>query len=195
LVDAWRGAYAQSMDQVRKNPERGFVILDTLQRQSVEPLAAKLGITGLSSDDFDYLTRGWHRLDPWPDSVAGLTRLKTKYIISPFSNGNVALLTNLAKYAGLPWDLVLGADLFGQYKPDPETYLGAARILTLAPSELMLVAAHNYDLAAAQALGLKTCFIPRITEYGPFQKQDFAPEGAWDIVARDICDLASQLGC
>jgi 2-haloacid dehalogenase len=195
LVDGWRGAYMPSMDEVRKHPERGFVILDDLQRQSIEPLTAKLGITGLTSADFDYLTRGWHSLNPWPDSVGGLTRLKTKFIISPLSNGNVALLTNLAKYAGLPWDLVLSAEIFRHYKPDPEAYLGAAKILGLAPEQVMMVAAHNNDLAAAQALGLKTACVPRITEYGPHQNRDFKAEGKWDFVVRDFNDLADNLGC
>lgn len=195
LVDAWRGAYRPSMDEVRKHPERGFVILDTLQRQSIEPLAARLGITGLTAADFDYLTSGWHRLDPWPDSVPGLTRLKTKFMISPLSNGNVGLLANMAKRAGLPWDLVLSAEVFGHYKPDREAYVGAARILGLQPSEVMMVAAHNDDLAAAQSFGLKTAFIPRPTEYGPHQKKDFAPDGKWDYVAKGIDDLATQLGC
>lgn len=195
LVDAWRGAYMPSMDEVRKHPERGFVILDTLQRQSIEPLAAKLGIKGLSSADYDYLTRGWHALDPWPDSVAGLTRLKKKFIIGPLSNGNVALLTNMAKRAGLPWDLVLSAEIFGHYKPDKESYLGAASILGLAPDEVMLVAAHNNDLAAAQSFGLKTAFVPRVTEYGPLQNRDFGPEGKWDYVAGDFNDLADKLKC
>jgi 2-haloacid dehalogenase len=133
LVDGWRAAYMPSMDEVRRRPESDFVILDELQRQSIEPLAAKLGIAGLTSEDFDYLTKGWHRLNPWPDSVSGLTRLKTKFIISPLSNGNVALLTNMAKYAGLPWDLVLSAEVFRHYKPDAETYLGAAKILASPP--------------------------------------------------------------
>jgi 2-haloacid dehalogenase len=126
LVDGWRAVYAASMDDVRKHPERGYVILDTLHRRSLEKLVEQLSITGLTDDDLHYLTMGWHRLHPWPDSVAGLTRLKTKFIISPLSNGNVALLTNMAKFAGLPWDLVLSAELFEHYKPDPETYLGAA---------------------------------------------------------------------
>lgn len=195
LVDAWRGAYMPSMDEVRKHPERGFVILDTLQRQSVEPLAAKLGITGLTSDDFDYLTRGWHSLNPWPDSVSGLTRLKTKFIIGPLSNGNVALLTNMAKHAGLPWDLVLSAEVFGHYKPDREAYLGAAKILGLKPEQVMLVAAHNSDLAAAKSFGLKTAFVPRPTEYGPLQNRDFGPEGEWNFVVKDFNDLADKLGC
>ncbi len=195
LVDSWRGAYRPSMEEVRKHPERGFVILDTLQRQSIEPLAARLGITGLTAADFDYLTSGWHRLDPWPDSVPGLTRLKTKFMISPLSNGNVGLLANMAKRAGLPWDLVLSAEVFGHYKPDREVYVGAARILGLDPSEVMMVAAHNDDLAAAQSFGLRTAFIPRPTEYGPHQKKDFSPTGTWDYVAKGIDDLAGQLGC
>lgn len=195
LVDGWRAAYMPSMDEVRKHPERGFVILDDLQRQSIEPLAAKLGITGLTSADFDYLTRGWHSLNPWPDSVGGLTRLKRKFIIGPLSNGNVALLTNMAKHAGLPWDLVLSAEVFGHYKPDREAYLGAAKILGLAPEQVMLVAAHNNDLEAAQSFGLKTAFVPRVTEYGPLQNRDFKADGNWDYVVKDFNDLADKLGC
>ena len=114
------------MDEVRKHPERGYIILDKLHRQSLEKLVAQFSIGGLNEADLHYLTMGWHRLNPWPDSVSGLTRLKTKYIIGPLSNGNVALLTNMAKHAGLPWDLILSAELFEHYKPDPETYLGAA---------------------------------------------------------------------
>ena len=195
LVDGWRAAYMPSMDDVRKKPESDFVILDDLQRQSIEPLAAKLGITGLTSADFDYLTKGWHSLNPWPDSVSGLTRLKTKFIISPLSNGNVALLTNMAKYAGLPWDLVLSAEIFRHYKPDAETYLGAAKILGLAPGQVMMVAAHNNDLAAAQSFGLKTAFVPRVTEYGPHQNRDFKADGNWDFVVKNFNDLADKLGC
>lgn len=195
LVDGWRGAYKPSMDAVRSHPERGFLTLDDLQRQSVEPLAAKLGITGLTAADYDHLTLGWHRLRPWPDSVPGLSRLKTTYIIAPLSNGNVALLTNLAKHAGLPWDLILSAELFRHYKPDRQVYLGAARLLGLRPQQVMLVAAHNYDLAAARACGLKTAFVPRVTEYGPHQKEDFKAESDWDLVVTDLNDLADRLGC
>jgi 2-haloacid dehalogenase len=195
LVDAWRGIYAASMDEVRKHPERGYVILDVLHRQSLEKLVAQFAISGLSNADLHYLTTGWHRLDPWPDSVSGLTRLKTKFIISPLSNGNVALLTNMAKHAHLPWDLVLSAELFEHYKPDPETYLGAARLLGLQPGQVMMVAAHNGDLAAANRLGLKTAFVARPTEYGPLQSKDFKAEGDWDIVAADFNHLAQQMGC
>ena len=195
LVDGWRGLYMGSMDEVRRHPERGYVILDVLHRRSLETLVAQLGIAGLTEADLDYLTKGWHRLHPWRDSVAGLTRLKSKYIISPLSNGNVALLTNMAKFAGLPWDLVMSAELFAHYKPDPETYLGAARLLGLTPGEVMMVAAHNNDLEAAQKNGLKTAFVARPTEYGPLQKRDFEATGAWDIVATDFAGIADRLGC
>ncbi|WP_315703777.1 MULTISPECIES: haloacid dehalogenase type II [unclassified Bradyrhizobium] len=195
LVDGWRGLYVGSMDEVRRHPERGYVILDVLHRRSLEQLVAQLGIVGLTDADLDYLTRGWHRLHPWSDSVAGLTRLKRKFIIAPLSNGNVALLTNMAKFAGLPWDLIMSAELFAHYKPDPETYLGAARLLGLAPGEVMIVAAHNNDLQAAQRYGLKTAFVARPTEYGPLQSRDFEATGTWDIVAKDFGQLADSLGC
>jgi len=195
LVDAWRGAYVPSMDDVRKHPERGYKNLDALHRASLERLVRELKIEGLDADDLAYLTTGWHRLSPWPDSVEGLTRLKRKFIISPLSNGNVALLTNMAKAAGLPWDLILSAEIFQHYKPDRETYLGAAGLLGLAPEEVMLVAAHNSDLAAAQRFGLATCFVPRPTEYGPLQSRDLAAEGDWTLVIRDLNDLADRLGC
>lgn len=195
LVDGWRAVYAASMDEVRKNPQNGYIILDVLHRRSLERLVAQFNIQGLTEADLHYLTLGWHRLHSWPDTNAGLSRLKKKYIISPLSNGNVALLTNMAKYAGLPWDLVLSAEVFRHYKPDAETYLGAAKILGLAPGQVMMVAAHNNDLAAAQALGLKTAFVPRVTEYGPHQNRDFKADGNWDYVVADFNDLASKLGC
>ena len=195
LVDGWRGAYVASMDEVRKHPERGYVILDVLHRRSLEKLVAQLSISGLDDADLHYLTMGWHRLHPWPDSVGGLTRLKSKYIISPLSNGNVALLTEMAKFGGLPWDLVMSAELFKHYKPDPETYLGAAGLLCLPPEQVMMVAAHNNDLKAAQKHGLKTAFVARPTEYGPLQTRDFEADGDWDIVAGDFGEVATRMGC
>jgi 2-haloacid dehalogenase len=195
LVDGWRAVYAASMDEVRKHPERGYVILDTLHRRSLEKLVEQLSISGLDDADLHYLTMGWHRLHAWPDSVDGLTRLKARYIIGTLSNGNVALLTEMAKFARLPWDVILSAELFEHYKPDPETYLGAARLLCLTPEQVMMVAAHNHDLKAAQKLGLKTAFVARPTEYGPLQKYDFEAKGDWDVVAKDFGDLATRLGC
>jgi 2-haloacid dehalogenase len=200
LVDAWRQAYIPSMDAVRKKGESEFLILDELHRSSLDRLVQEFGVTGpggrpLDDDELRYINLGWHRLAPWPDSVAGLTRLKGRYVIGPLSNGNVALLTNMAKHAGLPWDLVLSAELFRHYKPDPETYLGSARLLGLEPGQVMMVAAHNGDLAAAQRYGLQTAFVPRITEYGPLQSRDFKAEGDWTVVADDFGALASAMGC
>ena len=194
LVDAWRGAYAPSMDRVRRG-ELAWTKLDDLHRASLDALVARFGIVGLSEANLAWMNLGWHRLHPWADTVAGLTRLKTKFVIGPLSNGNCSLLVDLAKFAGLPWDVICSSDVFGHYKPDPETYLGAARLLSLEPGELMLAAAHNGDLAAARKLGLQTAFFARPTEYGPEQAKDRRAEGDWTIVARDIEDLAEWLGC
>ena len=194
MVDAWRANYAPSMDRVRKG-EQPWTKLDDLHRATLDQLVVQFGVPGLSEADLDHLNRGWHRLKPWPDAVPGLTRLKARHIIAPMSNGNVSLLLNMAKHAGIPWDMICAAELFRHYKPDPETYLGAAAILGLAPGEVMMAAAHNGDLAAARKCGLKTAFFPRPTEYGPHQKRDFAADQAWDVVAADIEDLATRMGC
>lgn len=193
LVDAWRAAYRPSMDRVRKG-ELPWTRLDDLHRASLDKLIVDFGVTGLSEADKEHINRGWHRLHPWPDSVPGLLRLKTKFIIGPLSNGNVSLLLNMAKHAGIPWDMIFGSDLFGHFKPDPETYLGVARLLGLPPGQVMMAAAHNSDLAAAKACGLMTAFFPRPGEYGPLQKLDYAADGTWDHVATNIEDLATQLG-
>jgi 2-haloacid dehalogenase len=167
LVDAWRGAYAPSMNRVRRG-ELPWTNLDALQRDSLAELGPAYGLPAdLPEADGIHILRGWHRLKPWPDAVPGLNRLKTRHIIAPLSNGNVALLVSLAKSAGLPWDMVFATELFRHYKPDPETYLGAVALLGLAPGEVMMAAAHNYDLHAARTLGLQTAFFPRPTEYGP----------------------------
>ena len=194
LVDGWRGVYMASMDEVRKHPEHGYKILDTLHRQSLEKLVAQFSIQGLSDADLHYLTMGWHRLHPWPDSVPGLTRLKTKYIISPLSNGNVALLTNMAKHAALPWDCILSAELFHHYKPDPQTYLGAAEMLDVTPAQTMMVAAHEDDLIAAREAGLSTAFVRRPREFGTRPGYDLPRDRSFDYVADNFEDLASQLG-
>ena len=193
LVDAWRRAYHPSMDRVRKG-EQKWTILDDLHRSSLDRLVDEFGIEGLSEDDLRHMNLGWHRLNPWPDSVPGLARLKRRFIIGPLSNGNVALLTNMAKHAGLPWDVIFGSDLFGHYKPDPETYLGVARLLGLEPAQVMMAAAHNSDLGHARQVGLMTAFFPRPSEYGSHQTRDFTAEQDWDVVAADIEDLAGKLG-
>jgi 2-haloacid dehalogenase len=193
LIDAWRAAYRPSMDRVRKR-ELPWTRLDGLHRASLDRLVAEFGIKGLTEQDLVHINLGWHRLKGWPDSVPGLTRLKKRFIIGPLSNGNVALLLNMAKHAGLPWDMIFGADLFGHYKPDPETYLGVAKMLDLEPGQVMMAAAHNGDLGNARKCGLMTAFFPRPNEYGPRQERDYAAEQEWDIVAKDIEDLAAQLG-
>jgi 2-haloacid dehalogenase len=193
LVDDWRAAYQPSMDTVRRG-ERPFVTLDVLHRESLDRLLRQHGLGRLEENDRRWLSDGWHRLDPWPDVVRGLTRLKRKYVIATLSNGGVGLLVDMAKYGGLPWDAIFSADLFQRFKPDPATYVGSAELLRRAPAAVMLVAAHNYDLIAARSFGLRTAFIPRTKEYGPRQVKDFAPEDKWNVVASDFEDLASQLG-
>ena len=193
LTDAWRASYHPSMDRVRKG-ELPWTRLDDLHRTSLDHLVADFGIKGLTEDDLVHINLGWHRLHAWPDSVPGLTRLKSRFIIGPLSNGNVALLLNMAKFAGIPWDMIFGSDLFGHFKPDPETYLGVARMLNLRPDQVMMAAAHNGDLGAARGCGLMTAFFPRPDEYGPHQKRDYAADQDWDIVATDIQDMATKLG-
>jgi 2-haloacid dehalogenase len=192
LTDEWRAAYYPSMERVRRG-EQPWTTLDTLHRQSLEKLVNDLGIEGIGVDDLDELTGSWHRLHAWRDVLGGMRRLAQRYILGPLSNANVALLVRMGKFAGLPWDVIFGADLWHRYKPDPEAYQGACRLLDLHPSEVMLVAAHNYDLRAAQAQGLCTAFIPRPTEYGPRQSKDFEAEEAWTVIASDLQDLARLL--
>jgi 2-haloacid dehalogenase len=194
FADAWRGLYQPMMNRVR-NGEIGWTKLDDLHRMALDQLLKEFGIHGLAEADIDHLNRAWHRLDPWPDAVAGLTRLKKKYVLTTLSNGNVALMVNMARRAGLPWDAILGAEPTRHYKPHRQAYLGTAEYLGVRPEELMLVAAHNGDLRAASGFGLATAFVPRPTEYGPGQTKDLAPDGSWDVVARDFLDLADRLGC
>jgi 2-haloacid dehalogenase len=194
LTDDWRGLYQPSMDDVRTG-RRPWAILDTLHRESLLQLLDRAGIAGLAPHEIDHLVTIWHRLKPWPDTVEGLTRLKRRYIIGPLSNGNVGLLTRLAKFAGLPWDVILGAEVARAYKPLPEAYLRAAEFLNLAPHEVMLVAAHNSDLAAAAAVGYRTAFVARPTEYGPRQVVDFHADRAWDVVTTSFHGVADAMGC
>ena len=191
FADQWRAGYVPSMDKVRRG-EIPWTNLDQLHRARLEELMAEFHLD-LSEAQKDHWNRVWHRLNPWPDSVAGLSVLRQKYIIAPLSNGNVALLTNMAKRAGLPWDLVLSAELARHYKPDREVYLTAVSLLGLEPREVMMCAAHRGDLHAAAECGLRTAFIHRPDEFGEVRKADEARPGEFDVVARDISDLASQL--
>lgn len=194
FADGWRAKYQPAMQRVRQG-QSGWVKLDDLHHANLLELLDEFAISGLSEQEIDHWNRVWHRLNPWPDSVAGLTRLKRGHILATLSNGNVALIVNMAKHAGLPWDAVLGAEVAGHYKPQPEAYLKTAGFLGLEPGECLMVAAHNADLAAAAGCGLGTAFIRRPTEYGPGQDFDMEPENEYDYVADDFLDLASQLGC
>jgi len=194
FADAWRAGYRPAMDRVRRG-DLPWMNIDTLHRMILDDLLVRFRIDGLSEAEKDHLNRAWHRLAPWKDSVAGLKRLKKKFVIATLSNGNVALLTNMAKHGGLPWDCVLSAELFAHYKRDREVYEGAARLLGLAPGQVMMVAAHKDDLDAAAGTGLRTAFVGRPMERGDPAKADVAPEARFDVNARDFVDLARQLGC
>jgi 2-haloacid dehalogenase len=193
--DAWRRHYSPAMEEVRSG-RRPFTRLDILHRENLNRVLEEFGIdpTRIPGADLDDLNLAWHRLDPWPDSIAGLKRLKARHIIAPLSNGNIVLLLNMAKRAGLPWDAILGAEVVRAYKPMPEAYLRTADILALRPEEVCLVAAHNGDLAAARKCGLQTAFVVRPTEHGPEQTSDLCPSEEWNVVADDLVDLAEKLG-
>ena len=193
FADRWRSGYGPAMDKVRKG-ELPWTKLDVLHRMVLEDVLKEFGITGLSEEEKDHWNRVWHRLKPWPDSVGGLTRLKKKFSIAPLSNGNVSLLADMGKNAGLPWDLILGAEVARHYKPDREAYLTACELLSLKPEEVMMTAAHRADLEAARSFGLRTGFIHRPNEYGPTRKADISKPGDFDVVSSDMLDLAAKMG-
>ena len=196
FADTWRGHYSPSMEEVRSG-RRPFTRLDVLHRESLEKTLTTFGVpvASLPEQALTELNLTWHRLDPWADSVPGLSRLKSRYIIAPLSNGNIRLMLDMAKRAGLPWDAILGAETAQAYKPAPQAYLRTADILNLSPEQICMVAAHNSDLTAARLCGLRTAFIPRPTEHGDQQTKDLKPEQNWDVIATDMNDLAQQLGC
>jgi 2-haloacid dehalogenase len=195
FADAWRQRYAPSMEEVRAG-RRPFTRLDVLHRESLSAILPKFGVdpSGVPALELDTLNFAWHRLDPWPDCVPGLQRLRRRFIIAPLSNGNIRLMLDIAKRAGLPWDAILGAEVAQAYKPSPEAYLRTAEALMLKPEQICVVAAHNGDLAAARRCGLRTAFIPRPNEHGPGQTTDLTPGQSWDAVAANMQDLADHLG-
>jgi 2-haloacid dehalogenase len=192
FADNWRAGYAPAMDRVRRG-DLPWTRIDDLHRMILDDLLRSAGVTA-SDEDVDHLNRAWHQLDPWPDTVDGLTRLKEKFVITTLSNGNLSLLTNMAKRAGLPWDCVISAELFHHYKPDREAYLGCADLLGVSPDQLMLVAAHPDDLRAARAAGLMTGYVARPLEHGPSGRPHSIDDGEFDVTATDFLNLADQLG-
>jgi 2-haloacid dehalogenase len=193
FADRWRGGYGPAMNQVRTG-ELPWTKIDDLHRLILDELVEEYGLTNMSEAELDHFNKAWHRLIPWSDTVAGLNRLKTKYVITTLSNGNVSLLTNMAKNAGLPWDAVLSAELAKHYKPDPQAYLTAADLLSLPPEQVMMVAAHPGDLRAAARAGLRTAYVIRPLERGPGRPVNRNPDGEFDYTAEDFIDLARQLG-
>jgi 2-haloacid dehalogenase len=191
---AWRAGYQPAMQRVRSG-ELGWTRIDELHRLVLDGLLPRFGLAHLSEPERQHLNRVWHRLNPWPDVVAGLTRLKTRHLICTLSNGNIGLLTNMAKRAGLPWDCILSAEVFRAYKPDPRAYLGVAHTFDVTPEQVMLVAAHQDDLAAARACGLATAYIERPLEFGAGSVKDVSPDPANTLHARDLLHLADLLGC
>jgi 2-haloacid dehalogenase len=191
---AWRAGYQPAMARVMSG-ELGWTLIDDLHRLILDSILPRFGLEHLDEEQRTHLNLAWHRLDPWADSVAGLTRLKSKYIITSLSNGNIGLLTRMAKRAGLPWDCVLSAEVFRAYKPDPATYLGVARVFNLPPEQVMLVAAHHDDLAGARACGLRTAYIERPLEFGAARPKDVSPQPGNDLHAASLSALADQLGC
>ena len=191
---AWRAGYAPAMARVMSG-ELPWTLIDALHRQILDTILPDFGLSHLGETERAQLNHVWHRLAAWPDVVAGLTRLKAKYILCTLSNGNLNLLTRLSKQAALPWDCILSAETFQAYKPNPRTYGGVARVFDVAPAQVMLVATHHDDLAAARACGLRTAYIERPLEYGAHHPKDGATVAANELHARDLLALADLLGC
>lgn len=193
FADAWRARYQPAMEEVRSG-RRPFVVLDVLHRENLDATLADFGLSGLDAARLERINRFWHTLDPWPDSVPGMTRLSKRHAIVAQSNGNVALMVDMKRHAGLPWDMILGAEVVGYYKRRPESYQRAAAMLGHEPGQCMMTAAHNDDLASARAQGMKTAMVLRPCEHGPGQTTDLEPAQDWDVVADSMEDLAAKLG-
>lgn len=200
FADAWRAEYQPAMEEIRKG-RRSFTILDILHMENLKKIASKFNLHNLSGKDLNMLVKAWHRLPGWPDSSDGLNALKKKYILATQSNGNIALIVNMAKFSNLNWDVVLGAEVIGHYKPDPEAYLKACSALDLKTEECLMVAAHDDDLKAASLQGMKTAYVHRPFEYGRdklfdiAEVNDYKGNKEWNIVSSDLNDLAKQLSC
>lgn len=194
FADAWRAIYHPYMDKVRTG-QMPWTNLDDLHRLMLEETLGKFGIRDFTEDEKHHFSRVWHRLSPWPDSVPGLERLRSRFVVTTLSNGNISLLTHMAKRAGLPWDCVLSAEIVRHYKPDPEVYLSAPEFFDLKPAQVMMVAAHERDLQAARSLGLRTAFVHRPLEHGPGKSVELPSAGRYDFIAKDFLALADQLGC
>ena len=194
FLDDWRAAYRPGMDKVNSG-ETAWTTVDAIYRRRLEDLLATYGITVLTADEIDTLARVWWRLRPWPDAIPGIHRLKRRYLVTPLSNASFIGMVELARFAGLPWDCIITAENARCYKPRPEVYRTAISLLGLGPEDVMMVAAHNYDLVAARAEGMATAFLPRPLEFGSGQRTDLKAESGWDIIAENFEDLAARMNC
>jgi 2-haloacid dehalogenase len=192
FADAWRRGYAPAMNKVR-NGELPWMNIDAIHRMILDELLVNFNVSGLRESDKDDLNHVWHRLKPWPDAIRGLRRLRRRFIVATLSNGNISLLVNMAKNAGLPWDCILSSELAKHYKPDKEVYQTAADLLGLKPKQIIMVAAHKDDLYAARKVGFKTAFVPRPLEFGPEGNPDLITDPSFDVTATDFIDLANEL--
>ncbi|MCP1912539.1 2-haloacid dehalogenase [Bradyrhizobium elkanii] len=196
FADEWRSLYQPALEKVRSG-RRPWVKLELLNRENLEVVLSRHGADfgGIPDAELTNLNRAWERLDPWPDAVEGLRLLKTHFAIGPLSNGSLAGMTNLARFGGLPWDVIVGAEITSSYKPSPRTYLGSAEAVGLPPDRVAMVAAHNDDLKAARAAGLRTIFVRRPSEHGVGQTTDLEPAADWDVKASSLVEAAHALGC
>jgi 2-haloacid dehalogenase len=193
FLTEWKAGYRPGMDRVNRG-EWPWTTVEAIYRRRLDELLPRYEIHGLGESDRGHLIHSWWRLHPWPDAGPGLRRLRSRFVLSPLSNGSFAGMVHLARFAGLPWDCIITAENARWYKPRPEVYRTAAELLGLRPDQILMVAAHNYDLAAARACGFRTAFVPRPAEHGPGQTSDLEPEADWDVVATDFLDLADRLG-
>jgi 2-haloacid dehalogenase len=193
FANDWRRQYQPAMEAVRSGA-RGFVTMDVLHREMLEAPLAQYGITGLTEAEKLELTEAWRKLDPWPDVLEGMARLRKRFTLACVSNANIALAVAMAKRAGLPWDVILGAEFARTYKTRPEIYDRTVEALRLEPGETMMVACHVWDLDAAKARGLKTAFVSRPDEYGPGKSGPASAEGSYDVVVNSFVELAERLG-
>ncbi|MEL7430224.1 MAG: HAD-IA family hydrolase, partial [Pseudomonadota bacterium] len=191
FADLWRGEYQPSMERIRSG-SRGYVPLDTLHLENLETVLERLGLTShFTTDEMRSLNRAWEQLPAWPDSTSGIASIRKKAFVAPCSNGSIALMTRIARFTGINWDCILGAEIAQTYKPNPQAYLRSVHALGLEPREVVMVAAHNDDLFAARECGLRTAFLARTTEYGKNQKTDLAPAATWDFIAENIDELSN----
>ena len=192
MADRWRAGFRDLQGRIARG-ERAWITMDQIHREVLDEMLRDLGVTDSSDERVAHLNRAWHRLNPWPDTIAGLTLMKRDHIVGTLSNGNLLLLVSLAKHGGLPWDCVLSTGMFGTYKPNPEVYLGAVRMLDAEPGDVMMVAAHAYDVDGARKAGLRTAYVFRPDEFGPGKGEDPGDTSRFDIVASSFTELAERL--